>query len=37
MQLQLPFAYIYKIDNGENIEKPEIEVPKELIFDEYGK
>ena len=32
----IALAYIYKIDNGENIEKPEIEVPKELIFDEFG-
>ena len=30
-------AYIYKIDKGEDIEKPEIEVPDELIFDENGK
>ena len=30
-------AYIYKVDKGEDIEKPEIEVPDELIFDENGK
>ena len=29
-------AYIYKVDKGEDIEKPEIEVPDELIFDENG-
>ena len=32
----IALAYIYKIDNGEIIEKPEIEVPEELIFDEFG-
>ena len=29
-------AYIYKLDNGENIEKPQVDVPSELIFDEFG-
>ena len=29
-------AYIYKLENGENIEKPEVDVPSELIFDEFG-
>ena len=29
-------AYIYKINNGENIDQPEIEVPTDLIFDEFG-
>ena len=32
----IALAYIYKINNGESIEKPEIDVPDELIFDEYG-
>ena len=29
--------YIYKIDNGEEIEKPEIEIPEDMIFDEFGR
>ena len=29
-------AYIYKINNGENIDQPEIEVPNDLMFDEFG-
>ena len=33
----IALAYIYKIDNGENVEEPEIVVPDDLIFDEYGK
>ena len=33
----IALAYIYKINNGEEIEKPEIEVPSDLIFDENGK
>ena len=33
----IALAYIYKVDNGENIEKPEIQVPEDLIFDEFGK
>ncbi len=33
----IALAYIYKIDNGEKIEKPEIELPEDLIFDEFGK
>lgn len=32
----IALAYIYKINEGETIEKPEIEVPEELIFDEFG-
>ncbi len=32
----IALAYIYKIDKGEDIEKPDIEIPEELIFDEYG-
>jgi|TARA_B100000287_G_scaffold393490_1_gene406768 flagellar biosynthetic protein FlhB len=33
----IALAYIYKIDNGEKIEKPEINLPEDLIFDEFGK
>ncbi|MBD22812.1 MAG: flagellar biosynthesis protein FlhB [Alphaproteobacteria bacterium] len=33
----IALAYIYKINNGEEIEKPEIEIPQDLIFDENGK
>ncbi len=33
----IALAYIYKIDNGEDIEKPEIEIPEDMIFDEYGR
>lgn len=29
-------AYIYKINDGENVEEPEIEVPEDLVFDEFG-
>ena len=29
-------AYIFKIEKGEFLEKPEIEVPNNLQFDEYG-
>ncbi len=32
----IALAYIYKLDKGENIEKPKIDIPDELIFDEYG-
>ena len=32
----IALAYIYKLDKGEDIEKPEIEIPDDLIFDEYG-
>ena len=32
----IALAYIYKIDNGEEIEKPEIDIPSDLIFDENG-
>ena len=37
MFVAIALAYIYKINNGEEIEKPEIEVPSDLIFDENGK
>ena len=33
----IALAYIYKIDSGEKVEKPEIEIPNDLIFDEFGK
>jgi len=33
----IALAYIYKMDNGENIETPEIQVPEDLIFNEFGK
>ncbi len=33
----IALAYIYKIDKGEKIEKPEINLPEDLIFDEFGK
>lgn len=33
----IALAYIYKINNGESVEKPEISIPKELVFDEYGR
>ena len=33
----IALAYIYKINNGEEIEKPEIEIPEDMIFDEYGR
>ena len=26
----------YKLDKGEKIDKPEIEIPDDLIFDEFG-
>ncbi len=29
-------AYIFKIEKGESLEKPEIEIPNDLQFDEYG-
>ena len=30
-------AYLYRIDKGELLETPEIEVPEELQFDEFGQ
>ena len=33
----IALAYIYKINNGESVEKPEISIPDELVFDEYGR
>ena len=32
----IALAYIYKINSGESIEKPLINIPEELIFDEFG-
>ena len=32
----IALAYIYKINNGENLEEPEIEIPKDLEFNEDG-
>ena len=32
----IALAYIYKLDNGEKIDEPEIEIPDDLIFDEFG-
>ncbi len=29
-------AYIFKVEKGENIDEPEINIPDELRFDEYG-
>ena len=29
-------AYVYRIDQGETVEEPEIKIPDELIFDEFG-
>ena len=29
-------AYIFKIEKGESLERPDIEVPSDLQFDEYG-
>ena len=29
-------AYIYRIDQGETIEQPEITIPDDLTFDEFG-
>ena len=32
----IALSYIYKLDKGEKIDKPEIEIPNDLIFDEFG-
>ena len=32
----IALAYIYKLDKGEEIDKPEIDIPEDLIFDEFG-
>ena len=33
----MALAYIFKVDKGEEVEKPEIELPSELVFDEFGR
>ena len=33
----MALAYIFKVDKGEEVEKPEIELPNELVFDEFGR
>ncbi len=33
----IALAYIYKVNNGEEIEKPDIEIPEDMIFDEFGR
>ena len=33
----IALAYIYKLNNGEEIEKPEIELPEDMIYDEFGR
>ena len=30
-------AYIYRVDRGEDLERPEIELPEDMRFDEFGK
>ena len=32
----IALAYIYKINHGESINEPEIELPNDLVFDEFG-
>ena len=32
----IALAYIYKLDKGEEIMEPDIEVPKDLLFNEDG-
>ena len=33
----IALAYIYKLNNGEEIEKPEIVLPEDMIYDEFGR
>jgi flagellar biosynthetic protein FlhB len=33
----IALAYIYKVNNGEEIDKPDIDIPNELVFDEFGR
>ena len=33
----MALAYIFKVDKGEEVEKPDIELPSELVFDEFGR
>ena len=30
-------AYIYRVDRGENLERPDVELPADMRFDEFGK
>ena len=30
-------AYIYRVDRGENLERPDVELPKDMRFDEFGR
>ena len=30
-------AYIYRVDRGENLERPDVELPRDMRFDEFGK
>ena len=30
-------AYIYRVDRGEDLERPDIELPEDMRFDEFGK
>ena len=30
-------AYIYRVDRGENLERPDVELPEDMRFDEFGK
>ena len=30
-------AYIHRIDRGEDIDRPDVELPEDLMFDEFGK
>ena len=32
----IALAYVYKLDNGEDIDEPIIDVPKDMIFNEDG-
>lgn len=32
----IALAYIYKLNNGDNLEEPEINIPEELVFNEDG-
>ena len=29
-------AYIYRVDKGEDLERPEVELPEDLQFNEHG-
>ena len=30
-------AYIYRVDRGESLERPDVELPEDMRFDEFGK